>query len=171
MYLLDALPTDLTAEETKMLEHRLPEPIKASLVTYPQPELAQLERPGSTRLASPGRSYLHKLLAFIIMQLFVLVRILLPYAKFFLHRIYEYERSHRITERVVAMTLDAADGLGKRSIDVSSAACKLQEGRVGAVMGSVAGWWIEGVAGGIYEGVGEGMVHFGLLRPDIEPDR
>ncbi|KAJ5226373.1 hypothetical protein N7468_007598 [Penicillium chermesinum] len=172
MYLLDALPTDLTPEETRMLEHRLPQPIKSSLATYPQTQLAQLDAsPTRLRTATRDRSYLHKLLASIIVQLFILIRVVLPYAKLLLYRMYEYERSHRITERAVAMTLDAADGLGKRGIDISSAVCKLHEGRIGVLLGGIAGWWIEGIAGGIYDGVGEGMVHLGLLRTDLELDR
>jgi hypothetical protein len=39
------------------------------------------------------------------------------------------------------------------------------------VVGNLASWWIEGVAGGIYEGVGEGMMHLGLLKPGLEFDR
>jgi hypothetical protein len=38
-------------------------------------------------------------------------------------------------------------------------------------VGNVATWWVEGVAGGIYEGVGEGMMHLGLLKPGLELDR
>jgi hypothetical protein len=104
-------------------------------------------------------------------QIFLLVRFVLPYFKVFLRQVYEYERSHRITERIVTTTLDAADGLGKSGVNTGSAVCKFNEGRVGAAVGNLAAWWIEGVAGGVYEGVGEGMIHLGLLKPGLELDR
>lgn len=171
MYLLDALPAELSAEETTMLQHRLPEPIKASIPPIPSSNLARLESPTQTRQFSPSRSYLHRVLASTIVQIFLLVRFILPYFKLFLRQVYEYERSHRITERIVTTTLDAADGLGKSGVNLGSAVCKLNEGRVGAAVGNLAAWWIEGIAGGVYEGVGEGMTHLGLLKQGLELDR
>ncbi|KAJ5204893.1 uncharacterized protein N7498_005772 [Penicillium cinerascens] len=171
MYLLDALPTDLTAEETNMIQLRLPQPVKTSILAEPEPRLARLEGPVGSRPDPPARSYLHRLLASIIVQVFLIVRFILPYVKLFLRQVYEYERSHHLTERIFTTTLDAADGLGKSGLNIGSAVCKLNEGRVGAAVGNLAAWWVEGIAGGVYEGVGEGMMHLGLLRPGLELDR
>jgi hypothetical protein len=33
--------------------------------------------------------------------------------------------------------------------------CNFNEGRVGAALANFAAWWMEGIAGGIYEGVGD----------------
>ncbi|KAJ6137218.1 hypothetical protein N7471_003704 [Penicillium samsonianum] len=169
VYLLDALPPDLTVEETSMIQHHIPEPVKVGLTTYPPP-------PGylysANRKISPQpRSYLHKILASTIVQLFILLRFLLPYAKVLLRQLYEYERTHRITERIVTTTLEAADGLGKGSVNIGAAVCRFNEGRVGAALTNFAAWWMEGVAGGIYEGVGEGMMHLGLLGKEADLDR
>jgi hypothetical protein len=169
VYLLDALPADLNAEETSMLRHHVPEPVKAELMAYPQPP-RYLEG-ANHRVESLPRSYLHKVLASTIVQLFILLRFILPYAKLLLCQVYEYERTHRITERLVTTTLDAADGLGKGSVNIGAAVCKFNEGRVGAALSNFAGWWMEGVAGGIYEGVGEGMIHLGLLGKEADMDR
>ncbi|KAJ5167374.1 uncharacterized protein N7482_006155 [Penicillium canariense] len=171
MYLLDALPSNLTAEETLMLQHRLPEPVKESIASSSQPHLARLEGPTQLKTFQPPRSYLHRLLASTIVQIFLILRFLLPYLRLFLRQLYEYERSHRITERIVTTILDAADGLGKSSVNIGSAVCKLNGGRVGTAVGNLAAWWVEGIAGGIYEGVGEGMMQLGLLRPGLELDR
>lgn len=171
MYLLDALPPDLTAEETIMIEHRLPQSVKAAIAAEHQIHPARLEGPGDARPGPPARSYLHRLLASVIVQMFLIVRFILPYAKLFLRNVYAYERSHRLTERFVTTTLDAADGLGKSSVNIGSAVCKLNEGKVGTAVGNLAAWWVEGIAGGVYEGVGEGMMQLGLLRPGLELDR
>lgn len=171
MYLLDALPTDLTPDETTMLQHRLPAQVVDAVASSSLPQIAHLEERTHCRATQPPRSYLHRLLASSIVQIFLIVRFLLPYFQIFLRQLYEYERSHRITERIVTTTLDAADGLGKSGVNIGSAVCKLNEGRIGAAVGNLATWWIEGVAGGIYEGVGEGMMHLGLLKPGLELDR
>ncbi|KAJ5596908.1 hypothetical protein N7450_003366 [Penicillium hetheringtonii] len=171
MYLLDALPPDLSAEESHMLQHRLPEPVKASIATVPTAHPARLGNSTRAKQLPSSRSYLHRLLASIIVQLFLLIRLILPYFKLFVRQAYEYERTHRITERVVTTTLDAADGLGKSGVSFGSAVCKLNEGRVGAAVGNLAAWWIEGIAGGVYEGVGEGMIHLGLLKQGLDVEK
>jgi len=173
MYLLDALPPDLTVDEITMIQHRIPQPVKASIAAEPRPQshLACLEGPVDFRPGPPARSCLHRLLAFTIVQIFLIVRFILPYIKLFLRQVYEYERSHRLTERIVTTTLDAADGLGKSSVNIGSTVCKINEGRVGAVVGNLAAWWVEGIAGGVYEGVGQGLMHLGLLRPGPELNR
>jgi hypothetical protein len=149
-----------------MLRHHIPESVKATLTTYPQPP--RYLQPKSSPVS---RSYLHKVLASTILQLFIFVRFILPYAKLLLRQVYEYERTHRITERILTTTLDAADGLGKGSVNIGAAVCKLNEGRVGAALSNFAVWWMEGVAGGIYEGVGEGMMHLGIMGQEAELDR
>ncbi|KAJ6111092.1 hypothetical protein N7486_003327 [Penicillium sp. IBT 16267x] len=171
MFLLDALPSDLTPEETVMLQYRLPDNVKSSIVTSSQPYATELEARMSLKTIPPTRSYLHRLLASMIVQIFLLARFLLPYFRLLLRQAYEYERSHRITQRIVTTTLDAADGLGKKSVDIGSAVCRFNQGRVGVAVANLASWWVEGIAGGIYEGVGEGMMHMGILRQGLELDR
>ncbi|CAG8200296.1 unnamed protein product [Penicillium nalgiovense] len=169
VYLLDALPSDLTTEETSMLQRHIPEPVKVGLTTYPQPPGYS---DGANRNITPQpRSYLHKVLASTIVQLFILLRFLLPYVRVLLRQLYEYERTHRITDRIVTTALEAADGLGKGTVNFGAAVCKFNEGRVGAALANFAAWWMEGVAGGIYEGVGEGMVHLGLLGKEADLDK
>lgn len=172
MYLLDALPSDLTPEETTMLQHRLPESVKSSISAgSPQPQLARLEGPIQLKSSPPSRSYLHRLLASTIVHIFFIVQFLLPYMRIFLRQVYEYERTHRITERIVTATLDIADGLGNRGLDVGTSVSRFNESRVGTAVGNLAAWWVEGIAGGIYDGVGEGMMHLGLLKPGLDIDR
>lgn len=169
IYLLDALPSDLTNEETSMLQHHIPEPVKVELTTYSQPS-GYMEGANHT-ICPPPRSYLHKFLASMILQLFIVLRFLLPYAKVLLRQVYEYDRTHRITRRIMTITLEAADGLGKGGVNIGAAVSKFNEGRIGAALTNFAVWWMEGVAGGIYEGVGEGMIHLGLLGKEADLDR
>ncbi|GAB1199149.1 hypothetical protein APSETT444_008494 [Aspergillus pseudonomiae] len=162
-YLLQALPADLTYEETARIRKSLPGQVSNSLAA---PSAAGfVNQPVNTR-HSAERSYLHRLLASSIIHFFLLLQFLMPYLKIVLHRLYQFERSHRVTERVVSASLDAADSLGKRSLSLGTTVLSLHDGKVGVAVSSLAAWWVEGIAGGIYEGIGEGMTILGFIRPN-----
>ncbi|KGO74038.1 hypothetical protein PITC_097240 [Penicillium italicum] len=169
LYLLNALPSDLTPEETSMLQRNIPDTVKVGLTPYPLlPESVD----GVNHKTTPQpRSYLHQILASTILHLFILMRFIIPYAKVLFRQLYEYEQTHRVTERIVTATLEAADELGKGSVIIGAVVCKFNEGRVGVALTNFAAWWMQGVAGGIYEGVGEGMVHLGILGKKADLDR
>lgn len=161
-----------------VIHHNLPARIKATLAA-PAPAqsgagagaaVSMIDQGAGTRYPAE-RSYLHRLLASSIVQFFLIVQFLLPYIRILLRQVYHYERSHRIMERLVTATLDAADSLGKGSVSLGSTVLRLNEGKVGTAFTNVAAWWVEGVAGGIYEGVGEGMMILGLIRSNSEWDR
>ncbi|KAL2006750.1 hypothetical protein VTN00DRAFT_9418 [Thermoascus crustaceus] len=174
LYLLEALPEDLTCEEYTSIQNRLPEKARqATLSSLPEASAAHnlnsiprdRSNPQPTTGPTPTEpSYLHRLLATLTIQCFLLIQFLLPYARLLLHHIYEYERTHRITEHIATITLNTANSLGKGGINIVSAMLSLSEGRVGAAVSAVAAWWIEGLAGGICEGIGEGMVILGVGR-------
>ncbi|PYI04171.1 hypothetical protein BO78DRAFT_462816 [Aspergillus sclerotiicarbonarius CBS 121057] len=169
-YLLDGLPADMTNDEIKTIRHNLPADVRESL---PAPvEMG----PPATGLQGfppypPGKSYLHRLLASSIIHFFLLVQFFMPHVKVLMRLLYQYERSHRITERAIKTAKDAADSLGRGSVTLGSALLNSHEGRVGATVSNLALWWVEGIAGGIYEGLGEGMVIMGIARPNAEVGR
>ena len=45
---------------------------------------------------------------------------------------------------------------------MGSAILDMNEGKVAAVVSDLAAWWVEGIAGGLYEGIGEGMALLGV---------
>ncbi|KAL1962554.1 hypothetical protein VTN77DRAFT_9429 [Rasamsonia byssochlamydoides] len=171
-YLLEALPDDLTSDEVRCIQDRLPEPVKSTL---PEAEADNSRSQPGKPVRFPGPhhppSYLHRIVATVIVYGFLLAQFLIPYAKAFLQNVYRYERNYRITERLVALTLDTADSLGKGGASFGSALVRLSEGRLGAAVSGFTAWWIEGIAGGIYEGVAEGMVIQGSMRPNTELQR
>ncbi len=57
------------------------------------------------------------------------------------------------------------DTIGKRGMHVTGAIYGMGDGKVGQVISETATWLIEGVAGGIHEGIGEGLVIMGSRRP------
>ncbi|KAE8377806.1 hypothetical protein BDV26DRAFT_203091 [Aspergillus bertholletiae] len=161
-YLLQALPADLTYEETARIRKCLPGRVSSSLTAPSTAGFAN--QPVNTRHPAE-RSYLHRLLASSIVHFFLLLQFLMPYLKIVLHRLYQFERSHRVTERVVSASLDAADTLGRRSVSLGTTVLSIHDGKLGVAVSSLAAWWVEGIAGGIYEGIGEGMTILGFIRP------
>ena len=57
------------------------------------------------------------------------------------------------------------DTLGKRSLSITGAIYRMGDGKVGQIITDAASWFVEGITGGIHEGVGEGMVIIGARRP------
>ena len=47
---------------------------------------------------------------------------------------------------------------------MTEAVLNIGDGKVGQIMAHAAGWFVEGVTGGIHEGLGEGMVIIGATR-------
>lgn len=82
--------------------------------------------------------------------------------KYLLSAAYQYEREHKISEKVVSQGIETVDMVGKGA----GALCGLGDGKVGKVVGECMGWLVEGVMGGIHEGVGEGMAIMGARRPN-----
>ncbi|KAF7593821.1 hypothetical protein BBP40_010756 [Aspergillus hancockii] len=162
-YHLEGLPVDLTFEEAARIQQSLHPRISTPLVA-PSPA-GFVSQPVHARYPTE-RSYLHRLLASSIVQFFILLQILTPYLKIVVHRVYQYERSHRVTERVVSATLDAAEQLGKRGVNLGSTVLSLHDGKVGVAVSNLAAWLVEGIAGGVYEGIGEGMTILGFIRPN-----
>lgn len=149
-YLLEALPSDLTEEEALSIHGRLPEPVKVSV------EKSTGATSQRNLCTSSPPSYLHRLIATFIVYIFVLVQVMLPYVRTALNSVYTYERKHRITERILAAALKTADGVGKGTQRLT-----LQEGMITTTVSRLLFWLAESVAGGVYDGVSEGLVVLG----------
>jgi len=145
------MPRDLTLDEQLSIQSSLPR----KLLT-PQ-EFDTSSQLSAHSNASSTPSVLHKLLASIIVQLFMLFQFLLPYFKFLLRSAYEYERTHHISEKMLASSVDAADTIGKQSLAMTAALYGMGNGKVGKAVSEAAIWLIKGITGGIHEGVGEGL--------------
>ncbi|KAK8243168.1 hypothetical protein IWZ00DRAFT_357768 [Phyllosticta capitalensis] len=169
-YLLKGLPSDLSADEKLSIETALPpDTIK---VVHVDAANGQLVCSDSQRTAvharnpPPEPSWLHRMLAASIVQLFLFLHLLLPYVKLFLSQAYQYEREHRISERLFASSIQTVDELGRRSIRVTNAICQMNDGKVGQALNDLTLWWLRAVTGGIHEGVSEGFLILGA-REDV----
>jgi len=106
-------------------------------------------------------SLLHRFFASLVVQLFIAIQFLLPYIRGFIAEAYKYDREHHISKRMLSSSIRMADDIGASSLKYIGAICRLNDGKVGQAINNAAVWWIQGVAGGIHAGFGEGMVILG----------
>ena len=64
---------------------------------------------------------------------------------------HDYERTHHVAEKALALGVGAADTAGRRSLDILGTAAE-NKIMVGAVQ-----YCVEGICGGLTEGLGVGM--------------
>ena len=173
-YLLRGLPEDLTSEEQVSICSALPKSVNKSnqIVMYSSTTQSQSngERP-LTQAYSIHPSVLHRILANCIVQTFLLIQLILPYLRLMAYSAYRFERKNRVSERLFSSTINTIDEIGKRSLRYTDAVCKLNDGRVGEALTDFAGWWIREIAGGVHEGLVEGMVILGAPKTDYRQMR
>ena len=143
-YLLHGLPRDLGQHEVAMLERDLPLALKHSLVTA---------RQRSPTRTPASRSFPRRVLASGIVQFYLLFQLLLPYIQLFLKSAYEYNRTHRISERAIAASLSALDNMGHKGVELIGNLIRSSNGRGLQVFAALSLWWIREVSNGIQDGM------------------
>ncbi|KAK5133598.1 hypothetical protein LTR08_007546 [Meristemomyces frigidus] len=165
-YLLHGLPTEMTAQEEASLRCALP----SSLLTAPSTEdqlavqrtrdIERFDQPAP----APDPSVLHRAVAQVTLYAILLVYMILPYVQLLLQRMYQYDRKHKVSDRLLAQGALTADMLGKQTLLLANNLCAMNDGKVGEAVRGAGVWWVQGVSGGVYDGLGEGMQVLGL-RP------
>lgn len=155
-YLLQGLPDNLSTAEITTLQHAVPEILQEP--TPVPPKQAYLSRPD----AEP--SLLHRALASWIINLFLFLHFIMPYLVFFFTKAYDYERKNHVSERFLANSLSAADTVGTTCINMLRSIMASGNGRIGDIIAGGLAWWIEGISGGLHEGIGEGLEIIGARK-------
>ncbi|KAK6591655.1 hypothetical protein H4I96_12211 [Botrytis cinerea] len=164
-YLLRALPSDLSTEEKISLQSAMP----AEMVESLQEESHTGENSQDSNTGEPP-SVLQKSIAAIIIQLFILFQFILPYLKHLLTSAYQYDRTHKISEKVLSRGIVTVDTIGKSGLAVTGAVYGMSDGKVGQAITDAVAWAVEGVTGGLHEGVSEGLIMLGA-RNSTSPKR
>ncbi|CAD6582446.1 MAG: hypothetical protein ASARMPRED_000967 [Alectoria sarmentosa] len=138
-YLIKGLPSNLTEQERLHLKNNLP-----ATLNYSTP-------PKTNRSRKRDPSLLHRSLASLIITICLLLRLALPYIRLFIALAYSYDREHHVRERLFAFSVVVADSFGKRSMALASAAMTNE-----VVLRAVT-YWVDGIRGGLNEGLGEGF--------------
>jgi hypothetical protein len=113
-------------------------------------------------------SIIHRIVAAIVLQIFILAQLLAPYMSYFLAVTYRFERRHHISERMLKSGIRTMD----QAVKIGDTVCRMNDGKVGNALQDFIIWWMNGVAGGVQEGVEKGLAVFGLevtKQGHIEP--
>ncbi|KXT15698.1 hypothetical protein AC579_119 [Pseudocercospora musae] len=161
--ILKGLPAELTPAETLILREAI-----ADFLTPEQTRDRQmllradpvLRSPRSTALRQ--RSVLHRAVAFATLHIFLVASFILPYIQMLVRQAYRFDRRHKISDRVFAHSVMAADKMGRGTMMIAGQICAMDDGRVGELMKIAGLYVVQGFGGGIYDGIGESLSAFGI---------
>lgn len=162
--LLRGLPAELSVDEELSLREALPVSIpmgeregeEVGALIRGDKRRGQLSQQQTGKTVSPS-STLHRSVASATLYLFLAVAFILPYLQFFLRNAYQWDRKHKVSDRVFAKSVVAADAMGKRTMMLAASFCALNEGKVGDTVREMGVYLVQGVSGGVYEGIGEAL--------------
>lgn len=152
-YLLKGLPQDLDAGEVERIQAALPQGISS----LPELEIVRREA-GSTRIAqSQPRSLLHRGVQVTVVNLIIILGFLMPYMICFVRYLARTERKYKVSENLVGYGMDFVNEVGKQGIHITEAIGQMNDGKVRQGFLEVVTWTVDGVTGGISDGLGEGL--------------
>ncbi|KAK3210293.1 hypothetical protein GRF29_44g2221754, partial [Pseudopithomyces chartarum] len=128
-YLLRGLPSTLSPEETLSLQAALPSNLA---ITAPCSHDLTLSHADSSPPSDP--SILHRIIATVIFETFVLLQFLLPYLKLFMGHAYRLERKHNVAQRLVSSGIMGADAVRKTGLHLTHTICQMNDGKVGVAL-------------------------------------
>ena len=161
--LLHGLPTDLSEEEMTNLHESLPLALKLAQTTENQLAIrpATAREPGPTQ-RSPQQSSFQHFVAVCTMYLFLAASFVLPYVQYMLREAYQFDRRHKISDKVLSSSIDTAVAVRRNTITIAAQVCSMNDGKVGEQLKDASLYLVQGLSGGVYDGIGEGMQVLGL---------
>jgi len=166
-YSLRGLPTDLSKEEIVSILAALPSDVQEAAFVASKKYASDRDKtkyPSLDPDPSCPPSLIHRVIAFLILQFFLFIQMIAPYLRIGLAKLAAYERQHHVSERLLASGIRGVDGV----IKAGDRVCAMRDGQVGEMIEAMLMWWIRGIAGGIKDGVGEGLVR---LRDEKEQEK
>ncbi|KAI4716565.1 hypothetical protein E4T48_07265 [Aureobasidium sp. EXF-10727] len=169
-YLLRGLPYNLSSEETIRLQAAMP----SEMIPPPQQQQQPVDRiitrsqshDNQVAQQEQDPTILHRVVAMLVLQIFLLFSFLWPYVQTTCRGAYQYERQHHISEKLLNQSWTTANLLTKNTMTVARTVCGWNDGQVGVALEDMVFWWVHGFTGGLRDGVKDGMEVFGLKAVD-----
>lgn len=160
-YMLRGLPLDMTVDEKMSIWSSIPPDVQQ---VSPIADAARMVRSSENQAAPTGDqvSILQQVVASLIVQIFLIAQLLIPYVKYYCDVLYKYERRHHLSERLLASSVQVGEGMMKTSLRVTDAIYQLGDGKVGRSLNELSVWWISGVTAGIQQGIMDGLAIVGV---------
>jgi hypothetical protein len=141
-----ALPDDLDEAEISRLQAALPQNLARTA-----------RRSGDINQQKQERSLLHRGVQTLVVRLFLLFQLLLPYVTLLVRLIAQAERRYRISESIMSQGLSLANTIGRQSVSLTGSIYGTSEGTFRQAISDAVLWTCEGIAGGLSDGLGEGL--------------
>ncbi|OTB19920.1 hypothetical protein K445DRAFT_313706 [Daldinia sp. EC12] len=153
-YMLKALPDDMDEYETSIIRRALPRSC-AQIDMNGQIE-GGLGRPG-WRPSDRAKTFLHSAVQGFVTGLVIFIYLLLSFFAIVIRAGAYYERQYNISQHIISSSFVFASSIGKQSGVLSERISAMSEGKLGKAMSELAAWTIESVAGGVHDGIGQGL--------------
>ncbi|KAI0848296.1 hypothetical protein F5Y00DRAFT_238798 [Daldinia vernicosa] len=153
-YMLKALPDDMDEYEASIIHRALPK------------SCAQLDMNGqikgdlgrsSWRPSDRAKTFLHSAVQGFVTGLVIFLYLLLSFFAIVIRAGAYYERQYNISQHIISSSFVFATTVGKQSGVLSEKISAISEGKLGKAMSELAAWTIESVAGGVQDGIGQGL--------------
>jgi hypothetical protein len=160
-YVLRALPADLTRDEILSLQAAGPANMLEVIEGLAVLSQSRLGPPNLTK--EGGRSttrcppILQRLVATMVIQVFLVLQFLLPYVKLLVGVAYRRECEHKFARRIVRNTMRGCRKIVRGSLDLSRSASHLSQGKVERAIKCAMSWCVQGLIVGIKQGILEGV--------------
>ncbi|KAK4504119.1 hypothetical protein PRZ48_005034 [Zasmidium cellare] len=153
--MLRGLPAELTEDEELSIREALPTSVDAAAFEEQRLAVQQGSKARARHSATPTsrQSALHQCVAEITLYIFLAISFVLPYLQLLVRQAYQFDRKHKISDRVFAQSVIAADVMGKRTMTMASSICAMNDGKVGDSMKEIGIYLVQGFSGGIYDGL------------------
>ncbi|KAF2215934.1 hypothetical protein CERZMDRAFT_94321 [Cercospora zeae-maydis SCOH1-5] len=161
--LLHGLPSELSEEELQNLREALAPWLKADIITGGQLAVRSKGDNNDVSLRPAAqRSTLQNWVAMFTLYMFLAASFLLPYLQYLLREAYQFDRKHKISDKLLSRGIDTAAAMRRRTLIIASQVCSMNDGKVGEQLKDVSVYLVQGVSAGVYDGIGEGMQVLGL---------
>ncbi|KAF3061203.1 hypothetical protein GL218_04089 [Daldinia childiae] len=150
-YMLKALPDDMDEYEVSIIHRALPKSCAQLGMN------GQIKGDPGWRPSDRAKTFLHSAVQGFVTGLVIFIYLLLSFFAIVIRAGAYYERQYNISQHIISNSFVFATTVGKQSGALSEKISALSEGKLGKVMSDLATWTIESVAGGVQDGIGQGL--------------
>ncbi|KAI1450234.1 hypothetical protein F5Y02DRAFT_107191 [Annulohypoxylon stygium] len=151
-YMLKALPDDMDDYEANVIRQALPN-------SFQQVETDKRVEGGSKWLPSDrAKTFLHSTVQGFVSSLVLFAYLLLSFLSAAIRTGAHYERQYNISQHIVSSSFVLATAIGKQSGALSEKIGAISDGRLGKLLSDLIAWTIESIAGGVQDGIGQGLL-------------
>ncbi|KAI2469385.1 hypothetical protein F4781DRAFT_394608 [Annulohypoxylon bovei var. microspora] len=151
-YMLKALPDDIDDYELSVIRRALPNSFQQFQTDR------QIEAGPKWLPSNRAKTFLHSTVQGFVSGFVLFAYLLLSFLSAVIRTGAHYERQYNISQHIVSSSFVLATAVGKQSGALSEKIGAISDGRFGKVLSDLIAWTVESVAGGVQDGIGQGLL-------------